>query len=74
MIVDGNLSATLLKREYLSSHALTRTAATLALQHAGDLRTVQEVLGHAAPKVRARSARSVGRATSNPALAVPVKR
>ena len=57
---DKCLEAAGLKRPGISNHALRHTAATLGYLHTGDLRVVQEFLGHSDPK-------------RNPALFIPVK-
>ena len=62
-----------LKRPGLSNHALRHTAATLGYLHTGDLRAVQELLGHANPRLTARYAHVVDMAKKNPVLFIPVK-
>lgn len=62
-----------LKRRGLSDHALRHTAATLGYLHTGDLRAVQEFLGHADPRMTARYAHVVDMAKRNPALFIPVR-
>jgi site-specific recombinase XerD len=62
-----------LKRPGISNHALRHTAATLGYLHTGDLRAVQELLGHANPRMTARYAHVVDMAKKNPALFIPVK-
>ena len=62
-----------LKRPGLSNHALRHTAATLGYLHTGDLRAVQELLGHADPRMTARYAHIVDMAKKNPVLFIPVK-
>jgi integrase/recombinase XerD len=54
-------------------HALRHTAGTLGYLHTGDLRAVQELLGHADPRMTARYAHVVDMAKRNPALFIPVK-
>ena len=71
-IVDGYLCAATLKRPGLSDHALRHTAATLAHHYSRDLCAVQDMLGHADPRITSKCARVVDRAKSNPALGVPV--
>jgi site-specific recombinase XerD len=61
-----------LKRPGISNHALRHTAATLGYLHTGDLRAVQEFLGHADPRMTARYAHIVDMAKRNPALFIPV--
>jgi integrase len=61
-----------LKRSGISNHAL-RTAGTLGYLHTGDLRAVQELLGHADPRMTARYVHVVDMAKRNPALFIPVK-
>ena len=62
-----------LKRPGISDHALRHTAATLGYLHTGDLRAVQDFLGHADPRMTARYAHVVDMAKRNPALFIPVK-
>jgi integrase len=62
-----------LKRPGISNHALRHTAATLGYLHTGDLRAVQELLGHADPRMTARYAHVVDMAKKNPVLFIPVK-
>jgi integrase len=62
-----------LKRPGISNHALRHTAATLGYLHTGDLRAVQELLGHANPRMTARYAHVVDMAKKNPVLFIPVK-
>ncbi len=62
-----------LKRPGISNHALRHTAATLGYLHTGDLRAVQEMLGHADPRTTSRYAHVVDMAKRNPALFIPVK-
>jgi len=62
-----------LKRPGISNHALRHTAATLGYLHTGDLRAVQELLGHADPRMTARYTHVVDMAKKNPALFIPVK-
>jgi integrase len=62
-----------LKRPGISNHALRHTAATLGYLHTGDLRTVQDFLGHADPRMTSRYAHVVDMAKRNPALFIPVK-
>jgi site-specific recombinase XerD len=69
---DRYLHAAGLKRQGLSCHALRHTAATLGYLHTGDLRAVQELLGHADPRTTARYAHVVDAARRNPALFIPV--
>jgi len=63
-----------LKRPGISDHALRHTAATLGYLHTGDLRAVQELLGHADPRMTSRYAHVVDMAKRNPALFIPVAR
>ena len=67
------LSLAGLKRPGVSDHALRHTAATLGYLHTGDLRAVQEFLGHADPRMTSRYAHVVDMAKRNPALFIPVK-
>jgi site-specific recombinase XerD len=69
---DKYLLAAGLKRPGISNHALRHTAATLGYLHTGDLRAVQEFLGHADPRMTARYAHVVDMAKRNPALFIPV--
>ncbi|MGP8243967.1 MAG: tyrosine-type recombinase/integrase [Bryobacteraceae bacterium] len=62
-----------LKGPGISNHALRHTAATLGYLHTGDLRVVQEFLGHADPRMTTRYAHVVDMAKRNPALSIPVK-
>ena len=41
--------------------------------HTGDLRAVQDFLGHADPRMTAKCAHVVAKAKKNPALFIPVK-
>lgn len=61
-----------LKRRGLSDHALRHTAATLGYLHTGDLRAVQDFLGHADPRMTSRYAHVVDMAKRNPALFIPI--
>jgi integrase/recombinase XerD len=69
---DKYLRATGLKRPGISNHALRHAAATLGHLHTGDLRAVQEFLGHADPRMTSRYAHVVDMAKRNPALFIPV--
>jgi len=69
---DKYLQLAGLKRPGISNHALRHTAATLGYLHTGDLRAVQEFLGHADPRMTARYAHVVDMAKRNPALFIPV--
>ncbi|MGP8247567.1 MAG: tyrosine-type recombinase/integrase [Bryobacteraceae bacterium] len=60
-------------KKSVSPHMLRHYAATLGYLHTGDLRAVQELLGHAGPRMTARYAHVVDTAKKNPALAIPVK-
>jgi len=62
-----------LKQPGISNHALRHTAATLGYLHTGDLRLVQEFLGHADARMTSRYAHVVDMAKRNPALSIPVK-
>ena len=73
MHTDRYLTQAGLKRPGLSNHALRHTAGTLGYLHTGDLRAVQELLGHADPRMTARYAHVVDMAQRNPALFIPVK-
>ena len=70
---DGYLRKAGLKRPGISNHALRHTAGTLGYLHTGDLRTVQDFLGHADPRMTAKYAHVVDMAKKNPALFIPVK-
>ncbi len=70
---DRFLEVAGLKRPGISNHALRHTAATLGYLHTGDLRAVQEFLGHADPRMTSRYAHVVDMAKRNPALFIPVK-
>lgn len=72
MQTDTYLEQAGLKRPGLSNHALRHTAATLGYLYTGDLRAVQELLGHADPRMTTRYTHVVDMATRNPALAIPV--
>ena len=61
-----------LKRPGVSNHALRHTAATLGYLHTRDLRAVQELLGHADPRLTSRYAHVVDMAKKNPVLFIPV--
>jgi site-specific recombinase XerD len=73
MQTDGYLREAGLKRPGISNHALRHTAGTLGYLHTGDLRAVQEFLGHSDPRMTARYAHVVDMAKKNPALFIPVK-
>lgn len=62
-----------LKRPGISNHALRHTAATLGYLHTGDLRAVQDFLGHADPRQTSRYAHVVDMAKRNPALFIQAK-
>ncbi len=68
---DKYLRLSGLKRPGISNHALRHTAATLGYLHTGDLRAVQEFLGHADPRMTSRYAHVVDMAKRNPALFIP---
>ena len=70
---DRFLEVAGLKRPGISNHALRHTAATLGYLHTGDLRAVQEFLGHADPRMTSRYAHVVDMAKRNPALFIPAK-
>jgi hypothetical protein len=70
---DRYLQATGLKRPGISNHALRHTAGTLGYLHTGDLRAVQDFMGHADPRMTAKYAHVVDMAKKNPALFIPVK-
>ena len=72
MQIDGYLRQAGLKRPGISNHALRHTAGTLGYLHTGDLRAVQDFLGHADPRMMARYAHVVDMAKRNPALFIPV--
>ncbi len=65
---DKYLRLSGLKRPGISNHALRHTAATLGYLHTGDLRAVQEFLGHVDPRQTSRYAHVVDMAKRNPAL------
>jgi site-specific recombinase XerD len=73
MYTDHYLQLAGLKRPGISNHALRHTAATLGYLHTGDLRAVQDFLGHADPRMTSRYAHVVDMAKRNPALSIPVK-
>jgi integrase len=52
---------------------LRHTAGTLGYLHTGDLRAVQDFLGHADSRMTSRYAHVVDMAKKNPALFIPVK-
>jgi site-specific recombinase XerD len=70
---DEHLRLSGLKRPGISNHALRHTAATLGYMHTGDLRAVQEFLGHSDPRMTSKYAHVVDMAKRNPALFIPVK-
>ena len=70
---DGYLRTAGLKRPGISNHALRHTAGTLGYLHTGDLRAVQDFLGHADPRMTAKYAHVVDMAKKNPALFIPSK-
>ena len=70
---DGYLRKAGLRRPGISNHALRRTAGTLGYLHTGDLRAVQDFMGHADPRMTAKYAHVVDMAKKNPALFIPVK-
>ncbi len=70
---DKCLQAAGLKRPGISNHALRHTAATLGYLHTGDLRAVQEFLGHSDPRMTSRYAHVVDMAKWNPGLFIPAK-
>jgi integrase/recombinase XerD len=70
---DGYLRKAGLKRPGISNHSLRHTAGTLGYLHTGDLRAVQDFLGHADPRMTAKYAHVVDMAKKNPALFIPVK-
>jgi site-specific recombinase XerD len=71
--IDKHLRIAGLKRAGISNHALRHTAATLGYLHTGDLRAVQELLGHADPRTTSRYAHVVDMGTKNPAMFIPAK-
>ena len=71
--IDGHLRKADLKGPGISNHALRHTAGTLGYLHTGDLRAVQDFLGHADPRMTAKYAHVVDMAKKNPALFIPVK-
>jgi len=52
---------------------MRHTATTLGYLHTGDLRAVQELLGHSDPRTTSRYAHVVDMAKRNPALFIPGK-
>ena len=70
---DNCLRLAGLKRPGISNHALRHTAATLGYLHTGDLRAVQELLGHSDPRMTSRYAHVVDMPKRNPALFIPIK-
>jgi integrase len=70
---DKYLRAAGLKQPGISNHALRHTAGTLGYLHTGDLRAVQDFMGHADPRMTAKYAHVVDMATKNPALFIPAK-
>ena len=62
-----------LKRPGISNHALRHTAATLGYLHTGDLRAVQDFLGHVDPRQTSRYAHVVDMAKKNPARFIQAK-
>ena len=52
---------------------MRHTAGTLGYLHTGDLRAVQDFLGHTDPRMTARYAHVVDMVKKNPALFIPVK-
>ncbi|MBS1875401.1 MAG: tyrosine-type recombinase/integrase [Acidobacteria bacterium] len=71
--IDKHLRIAGLKRAGISNHALRHTAATLGYLHTGDLRAVQELLGHSDPRTTSRYAHVVDMGTKNPAMFIPGK-
>ena len=71
--IDGHLRQADLKGPGISNHALRHTAGTLGYLHTGDLRAVQDFLGHADLRMTAKYAHVVDMAKKNPALFIPVK-
>ena len=51
---DANLRKAGLKLPGISNHALRHTVGTLGYLHTGDLRAVQDFLGHADPRMTAK--------------------
>ena len=70
---DKYLNLAGLKRPGISNHALRHTAATLGYLHTGDLRAVQEFLGHVDPRQTSRYAHVVDMAKKNPARFIQAK-
>ena len=70
---DGYLQKAGLKRPGISNHALRHTAGTLGYLHTGDLRAVQDFLGHADSRMTSRYAHVVDMAKKNPAPFIAVK-
>jgi site-specific recombinase XerD len=70
---DKYLRESGLKRPGISNHALRHTAGTLGYLHTGDLRAVQDFLGHADPRMTSKYAHVVDMAKKNPALFIPLR-
>ena len=56
-----------------ASEIRRRRCGSLGYLHTGDRRAVQELLGHADPRMTARYAHVVDMAKKNPVLFIPVK-
>ena len=70
---DVNLRKAGLKRPGISNRASKHTAGALGYLRTGDLRAVQDFLGHADPRMTAKYAHVVDMAKKNPALFIPAK-
>jgi len=67
------LEQLLTQERRLSAHSLRHTAGTLGIRHGGDLRQVQDLLGHSDSKMTALYAHINERYTHNPALGIDVE-
>lgn len=67
------LEQLLTQERRLSAHSLRHTAGTLGIRHGGDLRQVQDLLGHSDSKMTTLYAHINERYTHNPALGIDVE-